>query len=168
MIKVTFVAFVIQMYPSRTGEFMTAFCENLIHLRKLKNMTQEDVAELAGVSRQAVAKWENGESLPDIEKTERLAQIFNVSLDDLVHYKAEEQEGALPLPPKGKHIFGLVTVNEKGQIVIPEKARKVFNIKPKDSLIMLGDEAQGLALMKADDFLAFAESVKNAKDGGER
>lgn len=56
--------------------------------------------------------------------------------------------------PKGKHLFGTVKVGEKGQIVIPKDAREIFNIKPGDSLIVLGDEASGLAIMKNDVFMA--------------
>ena len=44
------------------------FNDNLIRLRKIKQMTQEDIAEAVGVSSQAVAKWERGETIPDIEK----------------------------------------------------------------------------------------------------
>ena len=51
---------------------------------------------------------------------------------------------------KGKYLFGICKVGEKGQIVIPKDARKVFDIKPGDSLVMLGDEKRGLALIKAD------------------
>lgn len=64
--------------------------------------------------------------------------------------------------PQGKHIFGLVKVGEKGQIVIPKKARDLFEIKPGDSLLMLGDEAQGLALVKSDAFLELAEEIFKA------
>ena len=56
--------------------------------------------------------------------------------------------------PKGKHLFGTVRVGEKGQIVIPKSARSIFGIQPGDSLVVLGDEASGLALMKSDTFLA--------------
>ncbi len=49
--------------------------------------------------------------------------------------------------PKGKHIFGMVTVGPKGQIVIPKKARAVFNIKSGDTLMLVGDENQGLAII---------------------
>lgn len=56
--------------------------------------------------------------------------------------------------PKGKHLFGTVKVGEKGQIVIPKNAREIFGIKPGDSLVVLGDEATGLAIMKSDVFLA--------------
>jgi AbrB family looped-hinge helix DNA binding protein len=53
---------------------------------------------------------------------------------------------------KDKFIFGVCKVGEKGQIVIPKEARGVFNIKPGDSLIMLGDAKKGLALMKTEIF----------------
>ena len=66
--------------------------------------------------------------------------------------------------PQGKHIFGTVKVGEKGQIVIPKEARKIFNIKPGDNLLLLGDEAQGIAIVKNDVFKHFANSILNAKD----
>ncbi|MDO4175070.1 MAG: AbrB/MazE/SpoVT family DNA-binding domain-containing protein [Eubacteriales bacterium] len=52
--------------------------------------------------------------------------------------------------PKGKHIFGTVKVGERGQIVIPKEAREIFGIKPGDTLLVLGDEEQGIAVVKAD------------------
>jgi len=52
--------------------------------------------------------------------------------------------------PKGKHIFGTVKVGERGQIVIPKEAREIFNINPGDTLLVLGDEEQGLAITKVD------------------
>ena len=121
--------------------------ENLVELRKYHNLSQEELADRIGVSRQTLSKYETGESLPDIEKSQALAEVFGVSLDDLVKYKKEENMG-LGVPPKGKHIFGMVKVGEKGQIVIPAKARKLFDIKPGDNLIILGDEGQGIAIIK--------------------
>ena len=135
------------------------FSDNLVSLRKMKDMTQEDVAEIAGVSRQAVAKWESGESVPDIEKSRLLAEAFGVSLDDLVNHQPEDNLG-LGVPPKGKHLFGLVTVGDKGQIVIPAQARKMFDISAGDKLVVLGDEGTGLAVLKADHFLSLANIVK--------
>ena len=102
------------------------FSENLVQMRKLLSMTQEDVAEKVGVTRQAVAKWESGESVPDLEKSKLLAEALGVSLDELVNHEPEDNLG-LGLAPKGKHLFGIVTVGDKGQIVIPAKARKLFN-----------------------------------------
>ena len=141
------------------GKERRMFRDNLIHLRKMKKMTQEGIAEKVGVTRQAVAKWEAGETVPDLEKCRLLAELFGVSLDDLANYEPEENMG-LSLPPKGKHLFGVVTVGEKGQIVIPAKARKVFDISAGDRLVILGDEEQGLAIIKSERFLELAEVVK--------
>ena len=67
-------------------------------------------------------------------------------------------------PPKGKYIFGTVKVGEKGQIVIPKEAREVFNIRPGDSLLVLGDEKQGIAIMKSEYFLSKLDGVLNAPE----
>ena len=75
------------------------FKDNLVHLRKLRQMTQEDLAESVGVTRQAIAKWESGETVPDLEKCRMLAEIFGVSLDDLANFEPEENFG-VNVPPK--------------------------------------------------------------------
>ena len=137
------------------------FKDNLIHLRKVQNLTQEEVADKVGVSRQAVAKWECGETVPDIEKCRLLAELFDVSLDSLVNYEPSGSED-LGLLPRGKHMFGVVTVGDKGQIVIPAKARKIFDIKTGDRLFVLGDEGEGLALISEEKFLAMAEMIRKA------
>ena len=138
------------------------FKDNLVQMRKVLQLTQEDIAEKLGVTRQSVAKWEAGESIPDLDKCKQLADIFGVSLDDLANYEPEGDLG-LGVPPKGKHLFGLVTVGDKGQIVIPAKARKIFEISTGDQLVVLGDEGQGLALVKASNFLSLANIVKNLR-----
>ena len=135
------------------------FKDNIIHLRKMNKMTQEDLAEQVGVTRQAIAKWESGETIPDLEKCRLLADTFGVSLDDLANYEPEENLG-LELPPKGKHLFGIVTVGDKGQIVIPAKARKMFNLSAGDELVVLGDETQGMAIIKAQHFLSMADMIR--------
>ena len=52
--------------------------------------------------------------------------------------------------PKGHYIFGTVKVGERGPMIIPKEARKIFDIKAGDTLIVLGDEKWGLAVTKAD------------------
>ena len=118
---------------------------NLKNLRNHHRLTQEDVAEHLQVSRQAVAKWEKGDSMPDIENCMALAKLYNVTLDNLVNF--EDAGTGLNVPPKGKHFFGAVTVGERGQIVIPKKARDVFHIKPGHTVVIVGDEERGLAIV---------------------
>lgn len=138
------------------------FKDNLLQLRKYHKMTQEDIADKLGVSRQAVAKWESGETVPDIDKCRQIAEVFGVTLDDLANYSSKENLGVGLPPPKGKYLFGLVTVGDKGQIVIPAKARKVFDISTGDRLVVLGEDGQGLAIIKPDRFLAFADALKKS------
>ncbi len=125
---------------------------NLRILRKANKFTQEEVAEKINVSRQAVAKWEKGDSLPDINNCMSLAELYGITIDNLVK---ETEDYNIPIfPPKGKHIFGTATMGERGQIVIPKKARDLFGIKPGDSMVILGDEAQGgIAIMKSETFM---------------
>ena len=132
--------------------------DNLYSLRKLHQLTQEEVSERVGVSRQALAKWESGETMPDIEKCVLLAELYNVTLDDLVNYTKDEM--GLSVPPKGKHVFGVVTVGDKGQIVIPHKARKISQVQSGDRFIVLGDEYQGIALIKESNFINMINEVK--------
>ena len=58
--------------------------EKIQILRKNKNMSQEKLADKLNISRQAVQKWENGESLPDISNLIQLSNIFNITLDRLL------------------------------------------------------------------------------------
>lgn len=137
------------------------FSDNLIELRKIHKMSQEELAERLQVSRQTISKYETGESLPDIDKCKQLADIFNVSLDDLVNY--EKVIDDVGIPPRGKHLFGTVKVGEKGQIVIPAKARKIFHIETGDRLIVLGDETQGIALVNEKEFLNMMKQLRKDK-----
>ena len=82
------------------------FKDNLISLRKIQQyMSQEELADRLMVSRQTVSKYETGESLPDIEKCKALADIFGVTLDDLVNYKNEDGMG-LGVPRKETMYLG--------------------------------------------------------------
>ncbi len=120
---------------------------NLKTIRKKNGLTIEAVAEKIGVSRQAVAKWEKGESVPDISNCIALAELYDVTIDSLVR-TAEKKGIKANIQPNGKHIFGLVRVNDKGQITLPKYARTVFNLKAGDFLLVLGDEAEGIAMVK--------------------
>ena len=90
------------------------FKDNLMMLRKMRGMTQEELAERIDVSRQTLSKYETGESLPDVEKSRLIAEVFDVTLDELVNY--EDGETRLPFPPKGTHAFGIVFAHDWMQI----------------------------------------------------
>ena len=66
-------------------EVVSMLAENLALLRNIRGMTQEEVAEVIGISRQSYSKWEQGETIPDIEKCDWLAKFYGVSIDALVH-----------------------------------------------------------------------------------
>ncbi|MCR1951187.1 helix-turn-helix transcriptional regulator [Clostridium tertium] len=132
-------------------------CENLKRLRKIYQYTQEQLAEKINVSRQSIAKWESGESAPDIASCIELAKLYNVTIDNLVSHS--EEETGIVIPPKGKYFFGAVTVGERGQIVIPKDAREVFNINSGDKLLILGDEDRGLAIVHQRDLINFIGEI---------
>lgn len=141
-----------------------SFANNLTELRKYHDFSQEELAEMIGVSRQTLSKYETGESLPDIEKCKALADAFGVTVDDLISYNKEDTDSlGLGVPPRGKHIFGMVKVGDKGQIVIPAKARRIFDISPGDNLIVLGDEGSGIAIIKEKGLLNLLNSARNQK-----
>ncbi|MBR1990095.1 MAG: helix-turn-helix transcriptional regulator [Firmicutes bacterium] len=133
---------------------------NIKFFRKKAEITQEQLAERLCVSRQTLAKWENGEAAPNIEDCIRLAGIFQISLDDLVRDMSEQE--LILTSPRGKHFFGVVTVGERGQIVIPKDARKLFDINAGDKLVVLGEDNQGIAIVKADNFESFAKTLLEA------
>ena len=138
---------------------------NLKNLRLHHKLTQEEVALEINVSRQVIAKWEKGESTPDLGHCQALAKLYNVTLDNLVNFDGEDT--TLIVPPKGKHFFGVAKMGERGQIVIPKKARDLFQIKPGDSLVILGDEERGLAIVPEEMLHAFLNLVKTPFEEGD-
>lgn len=84
------------------------FSEKLFELRKKERLSQEELAEKVGVSRQTISKWEMGQSAPEMEKLITLSKIFNLSMDELVGNEVLEEKENNPqedLKPKKKHIF---------------------------------------------------------------
>ncbi len=125
--------------------------DNLVMLRKLNGYSQERIAEMIGISRQAYAKWENGLTTPDIEKASQLAKVYGMSVDSLIENNGENSASIIPPAPPGKNIWGTVTIGERGQIVIPKAARDRFGFKSGDRLVVLSDE-NGIALLPAEFF----------------
>ncbi len=139
---------------------------NIRILRKKLKLSQEQLAEKVNVSRQTVTKWENGESFPDIYICKILADIFQITLDQLSSNMSEEE--VKHLGPKGKQFFGVVKVGERGQIVIPKQAREMYQIHAGDKLVVLGEDAtKGIAILKSESFLEFAELIRKAEVTGD-
>ena len=143
--------------------------KNLSSLRRASGLSQEKAAEAAGVTRQALAKWETGETTPDVLHCDRLAELYGVSLDDLLHF--EQKPGSVPPPPRGKHVFGVVQMGERGQIVVPKRARELFNLNRGDTLVVLGDTnpgTAGIALVPAQlitGLFELASQIQQDADG---
>ena len=79
-------------------EIHMTFKEKLVKLRKLKGLTQDEFASAVGVSRQAVYKWESGQSYPEVPKLIEMKLLFDISIDDLL--------------------------DENYEVIVPEKKRK--------------------------------------------
>ena len=71
------------------------FSEKLVRLRKIKAITQDEFASAVGVSRQAVYKWESGQSYPEVAKLLEIKLLFGISIDDLL-----DDNYDIPLPEK--------------------------------------------------------------------
>lgn len=121
---------------------------NIRFLRKQENLSQEEFAERFGVSRQSVAKWESGESTPDLMKCRDIAEYYDISIDTLVGISLEGLEST-ENDNDSKYIFGMVKVGKDGQVEIPAYAREVFDIHEGDRLMVMGDTVKGgIALAK--------------------
>ena len=143
--------------------------KNLSALRRTMELSQEKAAEAVGVTRQALAKWESGETTPDVLHCDRLAELYGVSLDDLLHY--EQKPSGFPPPPRGKHVFGVAQMGERGQIVIPKRAREIFRLERGATLVVLGDTnpgTAGIALVPAEFFTSVLELAGQIQEPAEK
>ena len=93
------------------------FKEKLTVLRKNKGLTQDEFAKAVGVSRQAVYKWENGNSYPEVPKLLEIKALFGISLDDLFDDSYE-----VAVPEKKKRSVKKAVVSEKIETPVEEKA----------------------------------------------
>ncbi|MCK8060759.1 MULTISPECIES: helix-turn-helix domain-containing protein [unclassified Fusibacter] len=102
---------------------MIKLSTQLIELRKSRGYSQEALADKLGVSRQAVSKWERDEALPDIHNLSLLADVFNISIDELVgrdysHSKASDRIESVDLPLLIKKRRNFVTFVAVASIMI--------------------------------------------------
>ena len=105
--------------------------DNLVMLRNTLGLSQEEVAEKIGISRQAYAKWEKGVTIPDVEKCNALAKIYGVTVDGLLNFEPVIGVENVTPGPGGKHIFGGSNVDDAPIKIIE------FKILVKYSLVGL-------------------------------
>ena len=90
-----------------------SFSENLKQIRKEHHLSQEELAELLDVSRQAVSKWEQGQGYPEVEKLLLLSSKLNISLDALMSVETKRETGA-----KDENRLGLIVITSPHENVI--------------------------------------------------
>lgn len=119
------------------------FSENLKKIRKDNNMSQEEFAELVGVSRQAVSKWESGEGYPEVEKLLVISKELNVSLDSLMCAEIFSKES------KEQSTAGIITIASPYEGIIVDCAKVMKSQKfmggkksPKYALFAQGLQEQ--------------------------
>jgi len=107
--------------------------ENLKRIRKNKDMTQEDVAEIIGVTPQSVSKWERGDTYPDITLLPSLANLYETSIDSLIGMdRINDDKARTSAFLEGQRL--LLDGDNKGAADVFSKALKVY---PNDESIML-------------------------------
>ena len=108
---------------------------NLIKLRKEKGLSQEELADKLAVSRQAISKWERGESLPDTDNLIRLAKLYGVSIDEIVGIKdsgedaatVEKSAAASPAYASEENSESGESTSEKEPTKTDENGKKTYN-----------------------------------------
>lgn len=123
--------------------------ENLKNIRKRKGMTQDELAERLNVVRQTVSKWENNLSVPDAQILQRIAEILDVSVSELLGAKMEEGEDINELA------LQLSRINE--QLVIKnQRGRRIWKIIGIILIIIVGVHVL-LILLNVVSFSSFKE-----------
>lgn len=121
-----------------------SFRENLKNVRKQRGITQEELAEILGVSRQAISKWESDNGYPETEKLLLLSKTLNTSLDYLMNdalemqKKEQAEEKSVVIAPSGKIA---ITMHDKQNVIVCHSVRSskiMFPHKDEPEYILLG------------------------------
>ena len=125
--------------------------EKLYELRRASGMSQEELAEKLGVSRQAVSKWESGATQPELSKLIELSKLYNVSVDELLsleHAKPEQEPAEAPVQssaekaPAEKLSFRDFCIQHKKIIGGPWSVTPMMTVVP--SLIVFGSRENAM------------------------
>lgn len=131
--------------------------QRIAHYRKLRGITQEELGEKCGVSSQAVSKWENDISAPDITLIGTLSEIFGISADELLGLKREVATAVKPETIDEERLLLRVNIDSNDG----DKVR--INVPYKLGLVLMQSGAVGdknSDALKNIDFKQIAEMVK--------
>lgn len=125
--------------------------DNLKLLRYRSGYTLEAIAEIISVSRQSVAKWESGDSVPDIVNCVKLASLYKISLDELVNKPLTDAVSS-DFSASGGRVCGVIDISQEGTVRLPDSVMALFDLHPGGKVLLLADQKQGLALVKCSQF----------------
>ena len=131
------------------------FSEKIIRLRKIKGLTQGELASAVGVSRQAVYKWESGQSYPEVAKLLEIKILFNISIDDLLD---DSFEIALPEKKKKKRLSAAAKAEVEN-----EAANEVVEKAEEEPKAPVAEEAPVAEKAPALEEAPAAEEAKEEK-----
>ena len=139
------------------------FNEKVVKLRKLKGLTQDEFASAVGVSRQAVYKWESGQSYPEVPKLLEMKLLFGISLDDLLD---ENYEVILPEKTKRRRVSAekkaAIEESVKKEIVKEAEAEDVVLADPVPAVVA----EEPIKEVKVEPAPALQEEAKEEKKRG--
>ena len=125
--------------------------DNLKFLRYKNGYTLEALAEIISVSRQSVAKWEAGDSVPDIINCVKLASLYKISLDELVNMSLKDVISSDFMQEDGR-ICCVLEIQPENTLRMPEVVMDMFHLHCGDKVLLLADRQQGMALVKCSHF----------------
>jgi len=138
--------------------------ENIKRLRKAKNVTQEQIAEVLGISVTAVSKWERGETYPDITLLFPLAHYFGVTLDELMGYDEERVQAEIAETLEYYRSLWLTEPAKAREVIV-----KAYGDYPNDYLVMhyymwnlagdMADNDKETLLAHKEEFLAICDKI---------
>lgn len=112
---------------------------SLYHARKKSGLSQENVAEKLGVSRQTISKWETDETLPDIRQSKGLATLYHVTLDELIEYDFDEQQAREMIDSVSEEAQARIDWNKVWSKKYPVLATYHERVRISDYAPVLGD-----------------------------
>ena len=115
------------------------FSEKIVKLRKMKGLTQDEFASAVGVSRQAVYKWESGQSYPEVAKLLEIKILFNISIDDLL-----DENYVVELPEK-KRKKREPKVERVEEVVVAPSAETAVTEAPAEEAVAEAIEVAAVA-----------------------